>query len=100
MEFEKIKTFDQIINMQETSNIEFKRISEKLGNSFWETYSAFANTDGGIIILGVKEGKNHNGILGISDVEKIVKEIATGANNPDLVNKNIYIQVAIFLSMQ
>lgn len=84
-----IKNFKQIKELKESSTVEFKTISNKLGSSFWETYSAFGNTQGGLMILGVKEGKVHNEISGVKNFEKIAKEIATGANNKDLVNKNI-----------
>ncbi|MGL5637925.1 MAG: RNA-binding domain-containing protein [Cetobacterium sp.] len=84
-----IQNFKQIRNLKESSRIEFKTISDKLGSSFWETYSAFGNTQGGLIILGVKEGKTENEILGVNNPDKIAKDIVTGANNKDLVNKNI-----------
>lgn len=84
-----IKNFKQIKELKESSTVEFKTISDKLGSSFWETYSAFGNTQGGLIILGVKEGKVHNEILGVNNFEKIAKDIVTGANNKDLVNRNI-----------
>lgn len=39
----------------DNARIEAKRVRDKIGKSLWETVSAFANTDGGIIILGLNE---------------------------------------------
>ena len=51
-------TEQEIINSLqygERINLECKKAESKIPNSVWETYSAFANTDGGLILFGVEE---------------------------------------------
>ncbi|MCD8368829.1 MAG: hypothetical protein LUC94_00595 [Clostridiales bacterium] len=48
-----------LLNASERINLEVKRATGGLPTSFWETYSAFANTFGGImkVIIDANEKK-------------------------------------------
>ena len=46
------KRLDELCLNKENVEVEFKSGKGGFPGSFWETFSAFANTDGGIIIIG------------------------------------------------
>ncbi|MEO5353073.1 MAG: putative DNA binding domain-containing protein, partial [Magnetococcus sp. XQGC-1] len=58
--------------------------------SLWETYSAMANTEGGIILLGVREDRNgHFRPVGIADIDRVERDFWNQVNDPDKVNRNL-----------
>ena len=42
-----------------------------LPEDFWPTYSSFANTEGGIVLLGVREKQGQFFVEGLVDVAKV-----------------------------
>lgn len=80
---------------KEAKDREFKLAAGRDGNgalpdSIWETYSAMANTVGGIIFLGMKEFQDsHYEIVSINNPDKIVKDFWNQINNPQKVSCNL-----------
>lgn len=64
------KRIEALMNKGESTEVEFKSARGGMPASLWETYSAFANTNGGVIVLGIQE-KNHKHLL-----EGLTKETA------------------------
>lgn len=78
---------NKVLKMKEGSNIEFKKAKNQVPKSFWETYSAFANTDGGIVIFGIDEKSKE--VTGVTDAYKLRDDLFNNLNNPNKVSKNI-----------
>ncbi len=75
---------------KENNRIEAKRAVGGLPYSVWETYSSFANTMGGIILLGVEEGKDkHFHAVKLPDPAALAAKFWRQVNDPRRVNKNI-----------
>ncbi|MBQ7770083.1 MAG: ATP-binding protein [Clostridia bacterium] len=76
---------------KENKRIEAKKATGGLPRSIWETYSAFANTSGGVILLGVLEDKNDRTLypVDLPDPQRLIAQFLDGVNDPRVVNKNI-----------
>jgi len=79
----------KLIAQSETLTVEFKRARGGVPADFWPSYSAFANTEGGVIVLGVRETNGKREIEGLSDPEKICKDLWNAANNAEKVSSNV-----------
>lgn len=88
-------TLDDIAAVRETWNIECKLAQGRDGHGalpedIWETYSAFANTAGGDIFLGLRElAPGNYELAGIRDAEDVVAEFMKGVNDPKVVSANV-----------
>ena len=74
------------LSWSENEDLEFKSAKGGIPRALWETYSAMANTQGGVILLGVKDDGS---VHGIDDIEKIKKQFWDSINNRQVVNANL-----------
>ncbi len=75
---------------KEDNRREVKSAKGGLPASLWESYSSFANTEGGVIILGVKERKDKSWYTtGLKDASKLEKEFWDLINNQQKVSLNL-----------
>ena len=82
-----ISQFDEY---KEDNRREVKRANGGLPVSLWDTYSAFANCYGGVIILGVKEEKDGSWrTTGLQNESKLRKDFWDTINNRKKVNINL-----------
>jgi len=82
--------FENLQQYREDNRIEAKEALGGLPESIWETYSAFANAEGGIILLGVEELPDKSlHALDILDPQWLIEDFWRIVNNPEIVSANI-----------
>lgn len=63
--------------LKESQHLEFKEDAGGLPLDVWESYSAFANTEGGEIVLGVHEDRSTHefALVGIPNADELIDVI-------------------------
>ena len=86
----KMIDLNKLEQYRENNRIEAKRAQGGLPRSIWETYSAFANTLGGLILLGVEEAADKSLFAaGLPDPEALAEELMEKAADPEVVSVNL-----------
>ncbi|MGY4533496.1 hypothetical protein ACVW0Y_002628 [Pseudomonas sp. TE3786] len=90
----ELLTSDQLAELAETVELECKLAQGQDGKGeltkdFWPTYSAFANTDGGLVVLGLRERDRRFSVAGLANIEKIRTDLFNTLNNPSKVSANL-----------
>ena len=89
-----IRTLKDITTLSETIDLECKLAAGRDGRGqlpadFWPTYSAFTNSHGGLILLGVKEKQDRFSLQGVNQPERIITDLFNTVNNPQKVSVNL-----------
>ena len=90
------KELEDLVHNGEKGHFEGKDASGGLPDSLWETYSSFANTDGGVIVLGLQEVEHKLTIHGIVDPAALIKQFWDDVNNREKTNTNILVDHNVY----
>lgn len=89
-----------LLKYGEHIHLECKKAEAKLPQSVWETYSSFANTDGGVILFGVEEHLRETefdrrfSFISVNNPEQRVKDFWNTINS-DKVSGNILVDTDV-----
>ena len=94
LEYMNEKTIRETLLKGERVTLECKKAKAEVPKSVWQSYSAFANTIGGLILLGIDEDLKEKDlskrfqIIGVEDSQKIRTDFWNTINS-DKVSENI-----------
>lgn len=83
---EQLEVVNGKVMDSESITLEFKSCKNGLSKDFWPTYSAFANTFGGRVIMGIDDAHM---LIGVDDPDKIIKDLWDLLNDGKKVNINL-----------
>lgn len=92
-----IENISELLQYGERISLECKKSQGDLPVSVWETYSAFANTSGGVILLGIKENMSEPdpakrfSPINLENPDRIIRDFWNTINNQSKVNANILV---------
>ncbi len=84
-----------LTTLAESQDVECKAAQGRDGHGevpddLWKSYSGMANTEGGVILLGVQEKPRGTfNVLGLADVERVRKAVWDNLHNPRQVSANL-----------
>lgn len=85
----QLDLFSPLLPTAEGTDTEFKSARGGLPGSFWETYSAMANTQGGTIVLGVAERGGQLAWEGVPDAAQLRTVLWNQLNDRQKVSRNL-----------
>jgi ATP-dependent DNA helicase RecG len=88
------ETLLELAELEEGVDVECKKAAGRDGRgevprSFYETYSAMANTHGGVVYLGISQEGNTLEVTGLGDIARVRKSLWDGLNNVKQVSRNL-----------
>jgi len=86
----------EILKTHEWRDVEFKEAQQKVPKSAYETVSAFANTEGGHLVFGVRKENEDFEVVGVLDVDKVQNEFLSTLRQPDKISVALDIKEGLF----
>lgn len=84
--------------LKESNRIEAKAATDKLPRALWDTYSSFANSEGGLILLGVSENEHHElNVTGVTDADKLQRDFWNTINDRSKVSATVLSDHDVFV---
>ena len=80
------ETLMQLLQTHEWRDVEFKEARRDVPRNAYETVSAFANTEGGHLVFGVRKDGQDTEIVGVLDVDKVQGGFLTTLRQRDKVS--------------
>lgn len=84
----QLKLFDEL-DFFEGVDVEYKAGRGGLPRDLWETYCAFANTDGGTIWLGISQRDDGLDVHGVPEPERMLSDFWNTLNNRSKTSANL-----------
>ena len=82
----------ELLNAHEWRDVEFKEARRAVPKNAYETVSAFANTEGGYLVFGVKKSGQDMEVVGVLEVDKVQNEFLTALRQPDKISVVVNVQ--------
>ena len=79
----------ELLRRHEWRDVEFKEAQRRVPRDAYETVSAFANTEGGHLVFGVRKSDREMEIVGVLDIDKVQNEFLSTLRQPDKISAAI-----------
>lgn len=86
------KALMELLQAHEWRDVEFKEAQRDVPRNAYETVSAFANTDGGHLVFGVRKDGEEVDIVGVLNVDKVQGDFLTALRQPEKISGGVEVQ--------